>query len=433
MLRRARRPARRLPLCRAGSLTHDPLPQAHRPPDHHDRSRPRPDHGRRRLPAGARGLPTPRSSTRSTPPTSGSASAPASSAAASPPPTRRSSTCPSTPRARPLRHGRARRQARSTPSSSPPSPTPTRRPAAAPILADRLGIQAAAFDISAACAGYCHGIALANDMVRGGSATHVLVIGVEKLLGLHRPLRPRHRVHLRRRRRCGDRRPVGHARPSARPSGARTAPSGRPSPSATPGSRPARSRSTVPAITMAGQSVFRWAVWGMAPVAQKAIDAAGIRAEDLDAFIPHQANMRIIDAMIKQLKLPDDIAVARDIAETANTSRGVDPAGDRADAARGRGAARRPRPADRLRRGPGLRRAGRGPALRLPPARRMYRRHAPPSNHTQRTTRSTQMAQTSRRSSRAWPRSSTRRPVSTPTRSSPRSPSPTTSTSTPCR
>ena len=66
--------------------------------------------------------------------------------------------------------------------------------------------------------------------------------------------------------------------------------------------------------------VFRWAVWGMAPVAQKAIDAAGIRAEDLDAFIPHQANMRIIDAMIKQLKLPEDIAVARDIAETANTS-----------------------------------------------------------------------------------------------------------------
>ncbi|MEP6631205.1 MAG: 3-oxoacyl-[acyl-carrier-protein] synthase III C-terminal domain-containing protein, partial [Lapillicoccus sp.] len=37
-------------------------------------------------------------------------------------------------------------------------------------------------------------------------------------------------------------------------------------------------------------------------------------------FIPHQANMRIIDAMIKQLKLPPDIPVARDIAETANTS-----------------------------------------------------------------------------------------------------------------
>src|SRR6476469_10087686 len=59
---------------------------------------------------------------------------------------------------------------------------PYQTPAAAPILADRLGAtHAAAFDISAACAGYCHGISLANDMVRGGSAEYVLVVGVEKL------------------------------------------------------------------------------------------------------------------------------------------------------------------------------------------------------------------------------------------------------------
>ena len=75
-----------------------------------------------------------------------------------------------------------------------------------------------------------------------------------------------------------------------------------------------------PTIGMAGQSVFRWAVWSMAPVARQAIEAAGITPDDLDAFIPHQANMRIIDAMLKQLKLPADIPVARDIAETANTS-----------------------------------------------------------------------------------------------------------------
>ena len=58
---------------------------------------------------------------------------------------------------------------------------PYQTPAAAPIIADRLGLRCAAFDISAACAGYCHGISLANDMVRGGSAKFVLVIGVEKL------------------------------------------------------------------------------------------------------------------------------------------------------------------------------------------------------------------------------------------------------------
>ncbi|MEO8749507.1 MAG: 3-oxoacyl-[acyl-carrier-protein] synthase III C-terminal domain-containing protein, partial [Allobranchiibius sp.] len=73
-------------------------------------------------------------------------------------------------------------------------------------------------------------------------------------------------------------------------------------------------------LKMAGQTVFRWAVWSMAPVAQQAIDAAGITAADLDAFIPHQANMRITDLMIKKLNLPADVAVARDIAETGNTS-----------------------------------------------------------------------------------------------------------------
>ncbi|MGI8645224.1 MAG: 3-oxoacyl-ACP synthase, partial [Nocardioides sp.] len=62
-------------------------------------------------------------------------------------------------------------------------------PAIATAIAHELGTnQAAAFDISAACAGFCHGIALASDMVRAGSAGHVLVIGVERLtdiLDLH--------------------------------------------------------------------------------------------------------------------------------------------------------------------------------------------------------------------------------------------------------
>jgi 3-oxoacyl-[acyl-carrier-protein] synthase III len=197
---------------------------------------------------------------------------------------------------------------------------PYQTPAAAPILADRLGIRGAAFDIGAACAGYCHGVSLASDMVRGGSAQHVLVVGVEKLSDFTDP-HDRGTAFI-----FGD--------------GAGAAIIG---PSDTPGIGPtvwgsdgsqwrtiSQRDSWVelkdaggigsPAIGMAGQSVFRWAVWGMAPIAQKALDEAGVRAEDLDAFIPHQANMRIIDAMIKQLKLPEDIPVARDIAETANTS-----------------------------------------------------------------------------------------------------------------
>ena len=61
-----------------------------------------------------------------------------------------------------------------------------------------------------------------------------------------------------------------------------------------------------PTLRQDGQTVFRWAVWEMAKVAQQALDAAGIRSEDLAAFIPHQANMRIIDEMAKKLQAARD-------------------------------------------------------------------------------------------------------------------------------
>jgi 3-oxoacyl-[acyl-carrier-protein] synthase III len=58
-------------------------------------------------------------------------------------------------------------------------------PAVATQIADELGATpAAAFDISAACAGYCYGVALASDMVKSGTATYVLVVGVERLTDL---------------------------------------------------------------------------------------------------------------------------------------------------------------------------------------------------------------------------------------------------------
>lgn len=196
---------------------------------------------------------------------------------------------------------------------------PYQTPAAAPILADRLGIRGAAFDISAACAGYCHAISLASDMVRGGSARHVLVVGVEKLSDFTDPT-DRGSAFI-----FGDGAGAAIVGPSDTPAIGPTVWGSDGSQWKTISQRDSwvevrDGDLDWPAIGMAGQSVFRWAVWGMAPVAQKALDAAGVRAEDLDAFIPHQANMRIIDAMIKQLKLPSDIAVARDIAETANTS-----------------------------------------------------------------------------------------------------------------
>ncbi|HRA45417.1 MAG TPA: beta-ketoacyl-ACP synthase III [Phycicoccus sp.] len=196
---------------------------------------------------------------------------------------------------------------------------PYQTPAAAPLLAEHFGSKGAAFDISAACAGYCHGIALASDMVRTGQADNVLVVGVERLSDFTSK-DDRGTAFI-----FGD--GAGAAIVSASDS-----PGIGPTVWGSDGAQwPVISQRESwidvheqdlgwPTIGMAGQTVFRWAVWGMAPVAQRALDAAGITADQLDAFIPHQANMRIIDAMIKQLKLPEDIPVARDIAYTGNTS-----------------------------------------------------------------------------------------------------------------
>lgn len=194
-------------------------------------------------------------------------------------------------------------------------------PSAAAELAYRLGTGSpAAFDISAACAGFSYGLAIAQDLVRGGSASHVLVVGVEKLSDLTDPT-DRSTAFI-----FGD--------------GAGAVVIG---PSDTPGIGPVVWGSDgeqteaitqdvtwdvlrddpghkFPSLRMSGQQVFRWAVFEMAKVAQEALDAAGVTAEQLDVFIPHQANMRITDAMIKKLALPDRVVVARDIAETGNTS-----------------------------------------------------------------------------------------------------------------
>ena len=76
----------------------------------------------------------------------------------------------------------------------------------------------------------------------------------------------------------------------------------------------------MPMLRMDGNPVFRWASFEMAKVAREALDRAGMQVEDLDVFVPHQANMRITDAMARSMKLPDTVRIARDIAEQGNTS-----------------------------------------------------------------------------------------------------------------
>ncbi|MFP3991154.1 ketoacyl-ACP synthase III [Streptomyces sp. E11-3] len=197
-------------------------------------------------------------------------------------------------------------------------------PAIATEIADKLGTdRAAAFDISAGCAGFGYGLTLAKGMIVEGSAEYVLVIGVERLSDLT-DLEDRATAFL-----FGDGAGAVVVGPSQEPQIGPTV-------WGSEGDKSETIKQTVPwsdyrgasaeelpkfpAITQEGQAVFRWAVFEMAKVAQQALDAAGISADDLDVFIPHQANMRIIDSMVKTLKLPEHVTVARDIESTGNTS-----------------------------------------------------------------------------------------------------------------
>ena len=192
-------------------------------------------------------------------------------------------------------------------------------PAVATEIADKLGTaKAAAFDISAGCAGFGYGLTLARGMIVDGSAEYVLVIGVERLSDLT-DLEDRATAFL-----FGD----GAGAVVVGPS---TEPHIGPTVWGSEGDKSDTIKQTVPwneydssgkfpAITQEGQAVFRWAVFEMAKVAQQALDAAGITPDDLDVFIPHQANERIIDSMVKTLKLPEHVTVARDVRTTGNTS-----------------------------------------------------------------------------------------------------------------
>lgn len=197
---------------------------------------------------------------------------------------------------------------------------PKQTPSVSAIVADRVGANpAAAYDLNAACAGFAYGVAQADALIRAGAARYALVIGTEKLSDVVDPTDRSISFLL------GD--------------GAGAAVIG---PSDTVGIGPTvwgsdgskadavgMNHTLVefrdgevpwPTLRQEGQTVFRWAVWEMVKVARRALEAAGIDAADLAAFIPHQANMRIIDEFAKQLKLPDTVQIGRDIETTGNTS-----------------------------------------------------------------------------------------------------------------
>jgi len=197
---------------------------------------------------------------------------------------------------------------------------PKQTPSVSAIVADRIGANpAAAYDVNAACAGFAYAVAQADALIRAGAAHYAVVVGAEKLSDIVDPADRSISFLL------GD--------------GAGAVVIG---PSDTPGIGPTvwgsdgskadavgmnhtlvdfrDGKAPWPTLRQEGPTVFRWAVWEMVKVARQALEAAGITADDLAAFVPHQANMRIVDEFAKQLKLPESVVIARDIETTGNTS-----------------------------------------------------------------------------------------------------------------
>ncbi|NYH79841.1 3-oxoacyl-[acyl-carrier-protein] synthase-3 [Actinopolyspora biskrensis] len=185
-------------------------------------------------------------------------------------------------------------------------------PNAAAQVADRIGIKASgAFDLNAACAGFCYALNTASDFIRAGSARNVLVIGAERF---------QEWLDWQDRANCiifADGAGAAVVSPAEQPS---IGP-------ATLGS----AGDMVDTIYLRenryiyqeGQTVFRWATSEVAPVATRAVERAGLRLSDVDVLVAHQANLRIVEAIARKLQnqgARDDLVVARDIVHSGNTS-----------------------------------------------------------------------------------------------------------------
>jgi 3-oxoacyl-[acyl-carrier-protein] synthase-3 len=185
-------------------------------------------------------------------------------------------------------------------------------PNVAATVAYRLGIVApGAYDLNAACAGFCYAMATASDAVRAGSARNVLVIGAEKMTDW---------LDWTDRSTCiifadGAGAAVVGPVPDGEPSGIGPVVWG----SAGDLADKITIREDNRAIRQDGQAVFRWATTALHPVALEACARAGVSPADLTAFVPHQANLRIIEAIARKLGIPREL-VADDIVHAGNTS-----------------------------------------------------------------------------------------------------------------
>ena len=175
-------------------------------------------------------------------------------------------------------------------------------------LAERLGAAVPAFDLNSACAGFCYALSTAAGLIAVGNAQTVLLIGAEQMSVLCDPADLGTSILF------GD--GAGAAVVTA-------AEVNEIAPAAWSSDGTRRDVLAIPDgeafLRMQGQQVFRWAVDEVHKVATEAIARAGRRAEDIDVFVPHQANLRIVDAIRRRVHLTNAVT-ATDIEISGNTS-----------------------------------------------------------------------------------------------------------------
>ncbi|GAA4599348.1 3-oxoacyl-[acyl-carrier-protein] synthase-3 [Actinoplanes octamycinicus] len=188
-----------------------------------------------------------------------------------------------------------------------------RCPNVATRVASKLGIVApAAYDLNTACSGFSYAMASADHAIRAGAARNAIVIGAEKLSDVT-DWSDRTTAVL-----------FGDAAGAAVVTGVTEEEAVGVGPvlwgSAPDKGDVLRIEGWQPYIKQEGQIVFRWATTALAPFAIETCRRAGVEPSELAAFVPHQANTRIIDGIVKRLGLSPDAIVAKDLVESGNTS-----------------------------------------------------------------------------------------------------------------
>lgn len=205
-------------------------------------------------------------------------------------------------------------------------------PSTASFVQDQIGAKhAGAFDVSAACAGFIYAMANAGGMIEAGRVKTALVIGVDALSK---------QVDWTDRSTCilfgdgagavvmrgeeGTDRGLIETVLMSDGSGSRficIEVGGSRYPFGSPQAQGKKEK-----ITMAGSETFRFAVNAMGDACHKVLEKAGMTPDDVDLFVPHQANSRIIDAAAKRLNLPSE-KVFLNVQKYGNTSAGSVPLG----------------------------------------------------------------------------------------------------------